>query len=72
HPHAARLFKNWLFTPRAQAIIAAKEYAYGTAPNAPAPKGFPAIDSFAQKSIPFDQVNAYFDRYREKTQAIWR
>lgn len=72
HPHAARLFKNWLFTPRAQAIIAEKEYAYGTAPGSPAPKGFPAIDSFAQKSIPFDQVNAYFDRYREKTRAIWR
>ncbi len=72
HPHAARLFKDWLFTPRAQAIIAEQEYAYGTMPGSPTPKGFPPIESFRQKSIPFEQVNAYFDRYREKTRAIWR
>lgn len=72
HPAAAALFKNWLFSPQAQAIIAEREYAYGTVPGSPAPKGFPDIGTFQQKFIPYDQVNAYFDRYRQKTAAIWK
>ncbi|MFF7710294.1 extracellular solute-binding protein [Pseudomonas sp. NPDC007930] len=71
HPNAARLFKAWLFTARAQAIIAGKEYAYSTMPGSAAPAGFPPITHFKQTAIPFDQVNAYFERYRAKTQAIW-
>jgi iron(III) transport system substrate-binding protein len=72
HPAAAQLFKNWLFTPTAQAIIAHREYAYGTVPGSPAPEGFPDINTFKQTFIPYDQVNAYFDRYRSKTAAIWK
>ncbi|MBK4999734.1 extracellular solute-binding protein [Pseudomonas sp. S31] len=71
HPQAARLFKEWLFTPRAQAIIASREYAYGTLPGSAPPPGFPSIDQFQQKDIPFELVNAYFDRYREKTRKLW-
>lgn len=72
HPNAARLFKNWLFSEQAQAIIARREYAYGTLPGAPVPEGYPPIDSFEQIHIPYDQVNDYFDRYRKKTQSLWQ
>ncbi len=72
HPNAARLFKHWLFTPRAQAIIASKEYSYGTVPGSPSPKGFPSIDSFKQTFIPYTQVNQFFDQYRQKTSKIWQ
>ncbi|MDR2689591.1 MAG: extracellular solute-binding protein [Azoarcus sp.] len=71
HPHAAKLLKNWLFTPRAQALIAAQEYAYGTMPGTPPPPGFPPVDTFEQVHIPYAEANAYFDRYRQKVATIW-
>ncbi|WP_150764662.1 hypothetical protein [Pseudomonas fluorescens] len=55
-----------------RADIAIREYAYGTVPGSPATKGFPNITTFKQKFIPYDQVNAYFDRYRQKVAAIWK
>jgi iron(III) transport system substrate-binding protein len=41
HPNAARLMKAWLFTPRAQAILAQGVGMYATAPDAPLPPFLP-------------------------------
>lgn len=42
HPHAAQLLKAWLFTPRAQEILARKVSMFATMPGAPTPPLYPA------------------------------
>lgn len=42
HPNAARLLKAWLFTPRAQEILAREVSMFATMPGAPTPLLYPA------------------------------
>jgi iron(III) transport system substrate-binding protein len=53
HLNAARLAKAWLFTPQAQAILADLNF-YGTMPDAPAPRGFPPLNTYLNKDLPED------------------
>lgn len=54
HPHASRLFKAWMFTPQAQAILADLKF-YGVMPGAPAPTGLPGADQHLNSGAVDDQ-----------------
>lgn len=71
HPHAARLFKAWLFSAHGQGAIARQLNSYGTMPGAPAPAGFPALDSYRQKDLPLADANRLLSEFRQRTLAIW-
>jgi ABC-type Fe3+ transport system substrate-binding protein len=46
-PNAAELFKTWLFTPAAQAVLAREVSMYATMPGAPLPPFFPGPEGQA-------------------------
>lgn len=71
HPHAARLFKAWLFSAHGQDAIARQLYSYGTIPGAPIPAGFPALASYDQKDLPLADANRILTEFRQRTLAIW-
>lgn len=71
HPHAARLFKAWLFSAHGQDAIARQLYSYGTMPGAPIPAGFPALASYDQKDLPLADANRILTEFRQRTLAIW-
>lgn len=66
HLNSAKLFEAWLFTPKAQAILA-DIYFYPAQPGAPTPKGFPPIagnlnGALAEDGAYFDRIRAFRDR----------
>ncbi len=69
-PHAARLAQAWLFTPRAQALLAELNF-YGTMPDAPIPAGFPPLADYLNADLTENtELLALLTRFREKRKAL--
>jgi iron(III) transport system substrate-binding protein len=73
HPNAARLFEAWLFTPRAQAVLARDVAMYATMPGAPRPPFFPdaAGEARLHPTLPPKALQLALNQERKGLKAIF-
>lgn len=72
HPDAARLLKAWLFTPRAQQLLASRLHYQGLMPGAPAPDGIADSEAPITPLPPDAQGLKALASLHERTRTIWK